>query len=105
MAIGTDLSEWGLESEQIINVYTAMDKTGKVEIKVINLRAWHEGTVGWVADHVLYTLPDGTEVPLRHTCVRHKENDDWKIAHIHYSIGVPARGRDNETLMAAASVF
>jgi hypothetical protein len=88
MAIGTDLSEWGLGSEQIINGYKEMDRTGKIEVKVVNLRAWCEGAVGWIADHVLYTLPDGTSVPVRHTYILHKENNEWKIVHIHYSIAM-----------------
>jgi hypothetical protein len=41
-----------------------------------------------VADQVLYTLPDGSEVPLRHTFILHKETDQWKIVHIHYSTGM-----------------
>lgn len=65
-----------------------MAKDSIVDIKVGNLIAYSEGTVGWVADRVVYTIPNGAKIPVRHTFVLHQENDEWKIVHVHYSIGV-----------------
>jgi hypothetical protein len=88
MAIGTDPTEWWQNSQEIINGYRAMAKDDIVDIKVGDLIAYSEGTVGWVADRVVYTIPNGIKIPMRHTFVLHKENDEWKIVHVHYSIGV-----------------
>ncbi len=61
----------------------------KITIKVKDLKAFCEGTVGWVMDRTLYIFPNGAEVPIRHTYVFHQENGEWKAVHVHYSIGVP----------------
>jgi ketosteroid isomerase-like protein len=33
-------------------------------------------------------LPNGTEIPCRHTLVLHREEGEWKLVHEHVSIGV-----------------
>lgn len=60
-----------------------------MEIKVIDLKAYCEGTVGWVADRVVLTRPNKIEVPIWHTFVFHKENGEWKIVLAHFSTEVP----------------
>ncbi len=60
-----------------------------LEIKVDDLKAYCEGTFGWAVDRVTAKLPNGLEVPVRHTYVFHIENGAWKIVHSHISVGVP----------------
>ena len=52
--------------------------------------AWVEGTVGWsiVRSQVVAYVPEGSQ-PLRCTFVFHLEQDEWKVVHQHWSIGVP----------------
>jgi hypothetical protein len=52
-----------------------------------NPEAFREGTVGWVADWLTLTLPNGTGVPVRVTAVFHWENGDWKLVQYHGSLG------------------
>lgn len=88
LAIGTDPTEWWEGFESIIRAYRATASMGGLEIKVDDLQAYSEGTVGWAADRVVLEMPNGVHVPLRHTFVLHQENGKWKIVHAHYSIGV-----------------
>lgn len=52
------------------------------------LQAYREGSVGWVIDRASFQLPDGTEVPFRNSAVFLQENGEWKVVHVHASIGV-----------------
>jgi ketosteroid isomerase-like protein len=73
--------------EAIMHFYEAADVLG-LEIRVDGLNAYEEGAFGWVADQVTARLPNGIEIPVRHTYIFHKENDVWKIVHAHISVGV-----------------
>lgn len=53
------------------------------------LRAYAEGPVGWAVDEPTWILPDGTRLPTRTTSVLRQEDGDWKLVHMHVSIGVP----------------
>ena len=52
-------------------------------------RAYAEGPVGWFFDEPTWVLPDGTRIPTRWTSVLHEEDGDWRIVHMHVSLGVP----------------
>jgi SnoaL-like protein len=60
-------------------------------------RGWSEGTVGWGRDTPAFVLPDGRRLPTRLTAVLRQEDGDWKIVHLHFSVGVP----DEEALEPA----
>ncbi len=59
---------------------------------------WEEGTVGFAVDEPRFVMPDGSFLATRMTGVLHRENDIWKIVHLHFSVGVP----DEEALQPAA---
>jgi hypothetical protein len=40
-------------------------------------------------DRVTVKLPNGTEIPIRHTRIFHQEDGVWKLVHLHVSIAVP----------------
>lgn len=48
-----------------------------------------EGTVGFASDAPTAVGPDGSWIPTRITAVLHQEEDEWKIVHVHLSVGVP----------------
>ncbi len=58
---------------------------------------YEEGTVGWGTDRPSFVLPDGSRLPTRLSAVLHRERDDWKIVHLHFSVGVP----DEEAIQPA----
>jgi hypothetical protein len=89
LALGSDPDEWWENPEPILRGYKVMASMDGFRIKVNDLKAYSEGMVGWVVDRVAITLPNGAQIPLRHTYILHKENNKWKIVHAHYSIGVP----------------
>jgi len=86
--IGTDSNEWLEGYDAIFHFYEAADGA-RLDIKVEVLKAYCEGNVGWTVDRVKINLPNGIELPIRHTKIFQKENDAWKIVHNHVSIAVP----------------
>ena len=91
LCIGTDSREWWVGGRGIRAIWRRQieDIGGAYPIKPGRLKAYVEGTVAWVQDDPLVTLPDGTEVALRVTFVLHREGTTWKIVQWHMSIGIP----------------
>lgn len=86
--IGNDPNEWFDDRDSIVAFMNA-GSSSKVEIAVRNLQAYSEGRVGWTMDQVTVKLPNGAELPVRHTRIFHKENGAWKMVHLHVSIAIP----------------
>jgi hypothetical protein len=86
--IGNDPKEWFDDRESIL-AFMKAGGSGRKDIQVHNLRACCEGTVGWTMDRVTVRLPNGAEIPIRHTRVFHKEDGAWKMVHLHVSVAVP----------------
>ncbi len=59
-----------------------------IKLQPTNPQCYGEGSVGWCADRARFTLPDGTEQPVRLTAVFHQEGGDWKLVQSHASFGV-----------------
>jgi ketosteroid isomerase-like protein len=91
LALGTDPSEWWAGYDTITRVFKAQlqEMGGNVKLKVGELDAFVEGTVGWAASSARWQLPKGQEIPIRLTAVFHQEDKEWKIVQNHASIGVP----------------
>ena len=86
--IGNDPNEWFDDRDSIL-AFMQAGGSSKMEITVQNLKACSEGTVGWTMDRVSVKLPNGIEIPVRHTRIFHKEDGLWKMVHLHVSIAVP----------------
>jgi hypothetical protein len=52
-------------------------------------RAYEEGSLGWGVDEPHFIFPDGSRLPARLTAVLHNEDGEWKVVHLHFSVGVP----------------
>jgi hypothetical protein len=90
VAIGTDPNEWWRGHDEVVNIFTAQSEALRgMGVKVQEMSAYEEGSVGWVASRILFTLPSGVEVPTRLTMVYHREDGEWKVAQWHASLGVP----------------
>jgi hypothetical protein len=88
VSIGNDPQEWFDVRDPII-AFIQAGSSSKLEITVHDLKAYAEGSVGWTMDRVAVRLPNGVELPVRHTGVFHKEKGAWKMVHLHVSIAVP----------------
>jgi len=86
--IGNDPNEWFDDHDSLLALIKAGGSV-KAEVTVHNLKTLSEGSVGWTMDRVSVKLPNGVEVPVRHTRIFHKENGAWKMIHLHVSIAVP----------------
>lgn len=52
-------------------------------------RAYEEGPLGWGVDEPHFVFPDGSRLPTRLTAVLCEEHGEWKVVHLHFSVGVP----------------
>jgi hypothetical protein len=64
--IATDPNEWFEGFDSILHFYEQADEH-KLDVKVDVLKAYCEGNVGWTIDRVTVKLPNGVELPIRHT--------------------------------------
>jgi ketosteroid isomerase-like protein len=85
--IGTDPTEWYEEIAPIRQMLQAQAGAG-ITVVPGDVRAYREGTVGWVADRGCFKLQDGSEVPFRLTAIFHQEDGSWKLIQEHASMGV-----------------
>ena len=92
LLISTDPMEWTEGYEDFVASRRAIAESGDEDASfslVGDLRAFSEGTIGWVASHAKWTLEEGTEIPARMTVVCRKEGDEWACVQAHFSIGIP----------------
>jgi ketosteroid isomerase-like protein len=88
--VGTDPNEWWEGFGALREAMRAQSEAmGGMQIVAGQLQAYGEGSVGWVIDRdASFRLPDGREIPFRSTLVFRREDGEWKLVHLHSSIGV-----------------
>jgi hypothetical protein len=90
LVIGTDPGDWSEGREQWIAAREALMHA----MEGLQLEAgeephgYEEGSMGWVADRPRVVLPDGT-ISTRLTGVVRQEEREWRLVHVHLSVGVP----------------
>ena len=52
-------------------------------------RGYEDGAMGWGTDRAAFVLPDGSRLSTRLTAVLRNEQGEWKVVHLHFSVGVP----------------
>ncbi|MDO8483479.1 MAG: nuclear transport factor 2 family protein [Candidatus Limnocylindrales bacterium] len=85
LVIGTAPGEWVTERDRLrygfevegLGIEPGPSATG------------HErGDVGWFVDEPTYIFPDGSRMQSRMTAILQREDGDWRIVHMHVSVGV-----------------
>lgn len=89
--IGTDPDEWWTGHETIMSLYeqqlAAMDPDG-LGLGEFEVTAYEQGDGGWFAGRTAF-LASGEEVPVRISGCASRDGGDWRIVHLHVSIGIP----------------
>ena len=86
LVIGTAPGEWVTERPSLRFRF----ETEGVRIDPSpNPRGYESGSMGWVVDEPTMFYPDGSAIKTRLTSVLHDEDGDWKLVHMHVSVGVP----------------
>ena len=87
---GTDPDEWWV-SEALATAFRVqvpeMHAAG-MRFRAGDIKAYSEGSTGWIADQPTLLLPNGAAVPMRLTAVWRLEAEAWKMVQFHLSIGV-----------------
>lgn len=89
LVIGTDPEEWWKGRETVIAVYRAQqaEMGDTVGISTLDLaEACEIGDAGWFAGRIQLQVPTG-ELGLRVSGTVRRRGDDWKIVHMHASVG------------------
>ena len=90
LVIGTDPGDWAEGRERWIAAREALTHS----MEGLRLEAgeepqgYEEGSMGWVADRPTAVLPEGT-ISTRLTGVVRQEEGEWRLVHVHLSVGVP----------------
>lgn len=87
--IGTDPNEW-LQGERVAEFLKGEVQAigGGVNISPGETEAYREGTVGWGVTRPTISLPNGQTFSPRWGAVFHQEDGEWKLVHLHASVGV-----------------
>jgi hypothetical protein len=78
--------------EAVIQASEAMVDTLSTPLPLFDrkiIHAFEEGSVGWVSWYTSEKLPSGKQLAWRETAVLHREDEEWKIVHVHSSLPVP----------------
>jgi hypothetical protein len=89
--IGTGPGEGHDDRDDWISTYGRMMHGGMAGTRLEGRdpRAYEEGAVGWGVDEPHFVFPDGSRLPTRLSAVLHQEDGEWKVVHLHFSVGVP----------------
>ncbi len=99
--IGTGPGEGHDDRDDWIATYEEMmrGEMAGTRLEASDPRGYEEGSLGWGADEPHFVFPDGSRLPTRLTAVLRNESGEWKIVHLHFSVGVP----DEQAMQLAAS--
>jgi SnoaL-like domain len=85
VVIGTAPGEWVRERDRLRYGFEAEGLT----LRSRNAIAYEAGALGWLTDETDFLFPDGSGMDCRLTAVFGREDDRWKLLHMHASVGVP----------------
>jgi hypothetical protein len=80
-----------------IKAYEGMIAEMGMKLEGDDPTGFEEGTMGFGVDHPSFVLPDGSRLPTRLTAVLRNEDGEWRVVHLHFSVGVP----DEDALVPA----
>jgi ketosteroid isomerase-like protein len=87
--IGTAPGEGHDDRKSWIDAYRTQIAALGLTLRAGDPRGYEEGTFGWGVDQPSFVLDDGSYLPTRMSAVLCNEGGEWKIVHLHFSVGVP----------------
>jgi hypothetical protein len=87
--IGSGPGEGHDDRDSWVHAYETQIGAAGLSLRGDDPTGYAEGTVGWGVDQPGFVLPDGSTLPTRLTAVLHEEGGEWKVVHLHFSVGVP----------------
>jgi hypothetical protein len=85
LVIGTAPGEWVTERPRLRFGFEAEG----LRVEPRDPKGYEEGGLGWFVDEPTFIFPDGSAMQTRLTGVVRREDDRWKVLHMHFSVGVP----------------
>jgi hypothetical protein len=86
LVIGTAPGEWVTERDRLRFGFEAEGLAIEAGARPAG---YEQRDIGWFVDEPTYTFPDGSRMRTRLTAVLLLEQGDWRIVHMHVSVGVP----------------
>jgi SnoaL-like domain len=90
LVIGSDPQEWWQGRDTVLRAFRGQTEAmgGGFPVQAGNPVAYSQGEVGWIADQGTMGGPDGS-MDFRLTVVVVRVGGEWKVAQMHFSLGVP----------------
>lgn len=85
LAVGSTAREWFSGQDAVRKAYGIEG----VLIEPGSIDAWENADTGWAVARPQFTIPGGPSFRLRFTAVFIREDDTWKLIHLHGSYPVP----------------
>ncbi len=89
LIIGQDPNEWWVGFENIRAILRVqLQEWPDLQPDIEEIRAWKEGTVGWVEAKTVRHMEGQPDTPTRLTAVLHQEGAYWRIVQWHFSVPI-----------------
>ncbi len=87
--VGTDPEEW-LQGEAAYAFLKDEAETvgGRATVKVLEVEAYREGTIGWGLARPEITMANGDKITPRWSAVFRREPEGWRMVQLHASVAV-----------------
>ena len=85
LVIGTAPGEWVEDRDRMRFGF----ETEGVRLEPDAPQGYEEGSMAWVVDQPTFGFPDDSSIKVRCTAVLRREDEQWRIVHAHFSVGVP----------------
>jgi|SRR5919109_3185286 hypothetical protein len=86
LVIGTAPGEWVTERDRLRFGFEAEGLSIEAGPSPAG---WENGETGFFVDEPVYGFPGGARMKTRLSSVLQREDGDWRIVHMHVSVGVP----------------
>ena len=89
--VGSSPEEWrtGTDTWDILPAFAHTFRRAGLQVTASEPLAYADGTLGWVVDRPVFRAPNGVSTQTRMTAIFRQEAGDWKLIHLHNSVGVP----------------
>lgn len=88
LLIGTSAGDWVQGRQAIVDAFRKQfAQYPGIRFEPGEVQSAIDGNVSWISDQPTLYMPDGTELPARHTAVFRRLDGSWRLVSSHLSVG------------------
>lgn len=87
--IGTDPHEWWIGKAEVLRACREQSEAlgGGIPVELGETEGFAAGDCGWFAGRISFLI-EGETIPARHSGTLVREGGEWRLAQLHWSLGV-----------------